>query len=115
MHPQPLICVRDVEASSRWYQRLLGCESDHGGPQYERLVSNGHLILQLHAWDIEHHHGVAHLLMGSVTEAALVCATSPRPLAQARTFVAQMRSMLEGLRVEHTRARHTANRDRTTR
>jgi hypothetical protein len=31
MRPQPLICVRDVEASSRWYQQLLGCRSDHGG------------------------------------------------------------------------------------
>ena len=28
MVPQPLICVTDVEASSRWYQRLLGCRSD---------------------------------------------------------------------------------------
>ena len=57
MHPQPLICVRDVEASSRWYQRLLGCRSDHGGAHYERLVSDGRLILQLHHWDVEHHHG----------------------------------------------------------
>jgi catechol 2,3-dioxygenase-like lactoylglutathione lyase family enzyme len=57
MHPQPLICVSDVEASSRWYQRLLGCQSDHGGPEYERLVSNGRLILQLHQWAVEHHHG----------------------------------------------------------
>ena len=57
MRPQPLICVRDVEASSRWYQRLLGCQSDHGGPHYERLVSQGRLILQLHRWDVEHHHG----------------------------------------------------------
>jgi catechol 2,3-dioxygenase-like lactoylglutathione lyase family enzyme len=57
MRPQPLICVRDVEASSRWYQQLLGCESGHGGQEYERLVSNGRLILQLHRWDIEHHHG----------------------------------------------------------
>src|SRR5262245_15386989 len=57
MHPQSLICVRDVEAGSRWYQRLLGCQSDHGGAQYERLVSNGRLILQLHAWEVEHHHG----------------------------------------------------------
>lgn len=57
MRPQPLICVRDVEASSRWYQRLLGCQSGHGGPEYERLVSEGGLILQLHAWDVEHHHG----------------------------------------------------------
>jgi catechol 2,3-dioxygenase-like lactoylglutathione lyase family enzyme len=57
MIPQPLICVRDVEASSRWYQRLLGCESAHGGPNYERLVSRGRLVLQLHAWEAEHHHG----------------------------------------------------------
>ena len=26
---QPLIAVTDVEASSRWYQRLLGCDSAH--------------------------------------------------------------------------------------
>ena len=57
MTPQPLICVRDVEASSRWYQRLLGCRSDHGGPNYERLVSQGRLVLQLHRWEAEHHHG----------------------------------------------------------
>ena len=31
MRPQPLIAVLDVEASSRWYQRLLGCQSAHGG------------------------------------------------------------------------------------
>jgi catechol 2,3-dioxygenase-like lactoylglutathione lyase family enzyme len=59
MHPQPLICVRDVEASSRWYQRLLGCASDHGGPNYERLVSrhDRRLVMQLHRWDVDHHHG----------------------------------------------------------
>src|SRR5262249_31295828 len=57
MRPQPLICVRDVEASSRWYQRLLGCESAHGGPNYERLVISGKLVLQLHRWEVEHHHG----------------------------------------------------------
>lgn len=50
--------MRDVEASSRWYQHLLGCKSAHGGPEYERLVSpQGTLILQLHRWDVEHHHG----------------------------------------------------------
>lgn len=57
MRSQPLICVRDVEASSRWYQRLLGCQSEHGGPQYERLVSPSGLLLQLHHWDVTHHHG----------------------------------------------------------
>jgi len=57
MSPQPLICVSDVEASSRWYQHLLGCQSAHGGREYERLVSHGRLILQLHRWEVEHHHG----------------------------------------------------------
>ncbi|KAA6458245.1 VOC family protein [Acidobacteria bacterium AB60] len=57
MRPQPLIAVTDVEASSRWYQRLLGCRSNHGGSHYEQLVSKGQLILQLHNFDVEHHHG----------------------------------------------------------
>ena len=52
MRPQPLICVRDVEASSRWYQRLLNCQSAHGGPHYERLVYSGKLVMQLHRWDV---------------------------------------------------------------
>ena len=54
---QPLIAVTDVEASSRWYQQLLGCQSAHGGCEYERLVSNGTLVLQLHRFGEEHHHG----------------------------------------------------------
>ena len=57
MRPQPLIAVKDVEASSRWYQQLLGCQSAHGGPEYERLVFDGQLILQLHHWEVDHHHG----------------------------------------------------------
>jgi predicted enzyme related to lactoylglutathione lyase len=54
---QTLIAVRDVEASSAWYQRLLGLTSDHGGPHYERLLSDGALVLQLHNQETEHHHG----------------------------------------------------------
>ncbi|HEX7360672.1 MAG TPA: VOC family protein [Bryobacteraceae bacterium] len=57
MRPQPLIAVTDVEASSRWYQHLLGCRSNHGGTAYEQLVLNGQLILQLHSFDVEHDHG----------------------------------------------------------
>lgn len=55
--PQTMIAVRDVEASSRWYSQLLGFRSDHGGPEYERLLSDGTLVLQLHQRDTEHHHG----------------------------------------------------------
>jgi catechol 2,3-dioxygenase-like lactoylglutathione lyase family enzyme len=58
MRPQPLICATDVERSSRFYQQLLGARSDHGGPEYERLVSgDGTLVMQLHAFVVEHHHG----------------------------------------------------------
>lgn len=54
---QTLLTVRDVEASSRWYQALLGLHSDHGGPDYERLLADGALVLQLHRWEVAHHHG----------------------------------------------------------
>lgn len=57
MRPQPLIAVEDVEATSRFYQKLLGCVSAHGGKEYERLEQNGRLIMQLHRWEVEHHHG----------------------------------------------------------
>jgi predicted enzyme related to lactoylglutathione lyase len=57
MRLSPLICVHDVEASSVWYQRLLLCESGHGGTEYERLNADGRLVLQLHQWEVEHQHG----------------------------------------------------------
>lgn len=44
MQLAPLICVHDVEASSRWYQRLLSCSSGHGGDEYERLTFDGRLV-----------------------------------------------------------------------
>lgn len=55
---QPLIAVRDVRASSRWYQTLLGFDGlpDHAHRDfYDRLLCDGRLILQLHAWDAEDH------------------------------------------------------------
>jgi len=55
MKAQPLICVRDVEASSRWYCTLLGATSGHGGPNYERVMAGDHFVLQLHAWDVHDH------------------------------------------------------------
>jgi catechol 2,3-dioxygenase-like lactoylglutathione lyase family enzyme len=57
MRPQPLIVVSDVQASSRWYQELLGATSDHGGPDYERLVIGDQLIMQLHHFEVDHDHG----------------------------------------------------------
>ena len=55
MTPQPLIAVRDVEASSRWYRDVLGLASGHGGAEYERLMSGETLVMQLHHWDAHEH------------------------------------------------------------
>lgn len=55
---QPLIAVSNVRASSRWYSELLGADSlpDHSHRDtYDRIQSDGRLILQLHAWDAEDH------------------------------------------------------------
>ena len=56
--PQTMIAVRDVEASSRWYQQVLGFTSGHGGPDYERLLADGEIVLQLHQAEVGHHHGL---------------------------------------------------------
>jgi catechol 2,3-dioxygenase-like lactoylglutathione lyase family enzyme len=58
VRPQTLIAVRDVRASSRWYQQLLDLPAlpDHSHrDRYDRLFSDGELILQLHSWDEEDH------------------------------------------------------------
>ena len=55
---QPLIAVRDVKASSRWYRQLLGFDSlqEHEHRNfYDRMLCDGQLVLQLHAWD-QHDH-----------------------------------------------------------
>lgn len=54
---QTMLAVRDVEASSAWYQQVLGLRSDHGGPHYERLLAGDTLVLQLHQRETTHHHG----------------------------------------------------------
>lgn len=55
---QPLIAVRDVHASTRWYEQVLGAKrlgaSDHDHI-YQRLLRDGRLVLQIHRWDDEAH------------------------------------------------------------
>jgi catechol 2,3-dioxygenase-like lactoylglutathione lyase family enzyme len=50
MHSEPMIAVRDVRASAAWYCELLGCESDHGREDFDRLVDpeSGEVLLMLH-------------------------------------------------------------------
>ena len=57
VRPQPLIAVSDVRRAADWYTRVLGVAATHGGDEYEQLRADGALIMQLHARDVEHHHG----------------------------------------------------------
>ena len=43
--------------ASRWYQQVLGASGGHGGAEYEQLLVDGRLIMQLHRLEIGHHHG----------------------------------------------------------
>jgi catechol 2,3-dioxygenase-like lactoylglutathione lyase family enzyme len=55
--PQPMVVVRDVPASRRFYLQALDAESGHGGDEYEQVVKDGEILLQLHRIDVEDHHG----------------------------------------------------------
>ena len=52
----PIIAVRDVEASSKWYQSIFGCKSMHGGKEFDILVvENDEVLICLHQWGIHGH------------------------------------------------------------
>lgn len=50
-----MVVVDDVEAASRWFQRVLGLSSGHGGPEYEMLLDGDELVAQIHHWETDHH------------------------------------------------------------
>jgi catechol 2,3-dioxygenase-like lactoylglutathione lyase family enzyme len=56
MQVRPMLQVRDVAASSRWYQDVLGLASGHGGDEYEMLFGGDRFLVQLHRIDA-HEHG----------------------------------------------------------
>ena len=52
----PIIAVKDVEASSKWYQSVFNCKSLHGGKEFDVLVSeDDEVLICLHKWG-EHQH-----------------------------------------------------------
>lgn len=57
MQAMPMIAVRDVRASAAFYETLLGAKSGHGGDEYEQLLVNGRLVLQLHDVHPDPQHG----------------------------------------------------------
>jgi uncharacterized glyoxalase superfamily protein PhnB len=52
----PIIAVKDVEASANWYQQIFGLKETHGGNEFAVLVSeNDEVVICLHKWG-EHQH-----------------------------------------------------------
>ena len=51
----PMLVVRDVPASSKWYQALLGATGAHGGDEFEMIMAGHELLLTLHHSDFEEH------------------------------------------------------------
>lgn len=52
----PIIAVKNVEASSKWYQTIFDCQSKHGGNEFDILTNKQHeVLLCLHKWG-EHDH-----------------------------------------------------------
>ena len=56
MKLDPIIAVKDVDATSKWYQAIFDCTSKHGGNEFDILVTeNNDVLLCLHKWG-EHSH-----------------------------------------------------------
>jgi catechol 2,3-dioxygenase-like lactoylglutathione lyase family enzyme len=52
----PIIAVKDVNASSKWYQSVFGCRRTHGGDVFAVLEDeNSEILICLHKWG-EHEH-----------------------------------------------------------
>lgn len=53
----PIIAVKDVEASSKWYQQVFGFRRAHGeNEEFAVLVSeNDEILLCLHKWGAHEH------------------------------------------------------------
>lgn len=73
----PMLVVRDVEASSRWYRTLLGLQSGHGGEEFEMLMDGDRLQLMLHHLDFAEHPGVADPREGTPGRGVLLYVSVP--------------------------------------
>jgi len=71
MHSEPMIAVQDVRASAAWYRELLGCSSDHGRPDFDRLVDEGRVLLMLHQTQGEEH-GLSKPVPGAIGSGVLL-------------------------------------------
>ena len=55
MQSTTMLFVKDVEIASQWFQDFLGVASGHGGPEFEMLMNEDQIFLQLHLIEEGHH------------------------------------------------------------
>jgi catechol 2,3-dioxygenase-like lactoylglutathione lyase family enzyme len=96
---QPILAVRDVLASARWYASLLGSSEPTGSPPsdhehvYRRIYVGDEFVLQLHAWDEEDHPNLKDPDRAPVGHGVLVwfeVEDYPGAAARARALAAQV-------------------------
>lgn len=93
---EPMLFVDDVEATSRWFQALLGARSAHGGKEYEMLMDEaGQLLLQLHRADAEEHGG-ERLPKGAVRGAGVLLYCKVADVRAAHARAKAMGAAVEG-------------------
>lgn len=52
----PIIAVKDVNASAKWYESIFGYTRKHGGDEFAVLVDrNDEIMLCLHKWGAHEH------------------------------------------------------------
>jgi hypothetical protein len=102
----PMLFVDDVEASSKWYQQLLGAQSAHGGPEFETLMLDGRLVLQLHRADAEEHGG-PRLPEGATRGAGVLLYVQVPDVRATHTTAVSMRADIETTPSYIDLARHT--------
>jgi predicted enzyme related to lactoylglutathione lyase len=52
----PIIAVKDIKASSKWYQSVFNWRSKHSGDHFDILMSeNDEIVLCLHPWEQDEH------------------------------------------------------------
>lgn len=61
MRSVPMLMVRNVPSSVRWYRELLGADNDHGRDDFDQIISGSNVLLMLHCIsDSEHGLAAAH-------------------------------------------------------
>lgn len=52
----PMIAVKNIEASAEWYHTIFGFKDTHGGDHLAVLTTKeNEIILCLHAWEMDNH------------------------------------------------------------